>query len=714
MKSRKPLVLVIASCLILPALLLAAQYGATPREQMIGYLNGIAKTQLDARSSVVAGIRNSADADRRKVEVREKILRLIGGLPEGRGPVAVREFRKSTADGFRVERIAYESQPGFWVTANLYVPEEGSGPFPAIVLAPGHGVGGKSENWSWGGNFARNGIMALAYDPIGQGERLQYYASDQGKSMIGNPTGEHGEVNIGPMLIGDNIARYMVNDAMRGVDYLVSRKDVDATRIGAFGCSGGGTSTAYFAALDDRVKVAASACYITSFNELLASPTGAQDAEQSIPHFIAQGLDFADWVEAFAPKPYAVISTMDDMFPFEGARRTVEEVKQFYAAYAAEDRIHWITGPGGHGNLGPVSPAIMKFFTLNLKGSSDEPSFTTIRTPTPTATNVTNSGQVSTEFREPSSVYSLNRKRAESRMAKQIEWTSKGDVPPLQSRLRSDIRSLTGASIEPGLANTQVATNATETRSSYRIETISMSSDNYSTLSGYVAIPNLITSPMPATLMMDTRPSSSLIVAGGDVDRLAKAGRIVMVIDARPTPPGTESIKSPYLGAFNLLSLRSFLVGKSIIGLRVDDTIRAIDWLAGRRDVDRNAISVYGSGPLGMVVLHAAVLDTRISRIVVANTLTSYRMIVDQPVHRNVSEVVIPGVLQHYDTTDLLTATYPRPVIYIAPQDALGSDIRAVIFRTAISAAVKSDQNMGSPNRIQLQTVAPGDPLPLN
>ena len=624
----------------------------------------------------------------------------------------MREFHKSTADGFRVERIAYESQPGFWVTANLYVPEEGSGPFPAIVLAPGHGVGGKSENWNWGGNFARNGIMALAYDPIGQGERLQYFASDQGKSIIGNPTGEHGEANIGPMLIGDNIARYMVNDAMRGVDYLTSRKDVDVTRIGAFGCSGGGTSTAYFAALDDRVKAAASACYITSFNELLASPTGAQDAEQSIPHFIAEGLDFADWVEAFAPKPYAVISTMDDMFPFEGARRTVEEAKQFYAAYAAEDRVHWITGPGGHGNLGPVSPAIMKFFTVNLKGSSDEPSFTSIRMPTPTATAVTNSGQVSTEFREPSSVYSLNRKRAESRMAKQTEWTSKSDVPPLQSRLRADIRSLTGATIEPGQANTQVATIFTEPRSGYRIETISMMSDNYSTLSGYIAIPNMITT-MPAILMMDTRPSSSLIAPGGDVDRLAKAGRIVMLFDARPTPPGTESIKSPYLGSFNLLSLRSFLVGKSIIGLRIDDTIRAIDWLAGRRDVDRNSITAYGSGPLGMVVLHAAALDTRISKIVVANTLTSYRMIVDQPVHRNVSEIVIPGVLQHYDTTDLLTAIYPRSVIYVSPQDAMGGAVRAVNYRSALSAALKSDQNMGSPNRIQFQTIAAGDPLPL-
>src|SRR5207249_4012801 len=179
-------------------------------------------------------------------------------------------------------------------------------------------------------------IVALAYDPIGQGERLQYYDADRKVSFIGNPTGEHGEANVGPLLLGDTIARYMVNDAMRGVDYLSARPDVDSSRIGAFGCSGGGTMTAYFAALDDRVKAAAVACYFTSFTELLASPQGAQDAEQSIPHFIEQGMDFPDWVEAFAPTPYAIVSTKDDMFPFEGARQTYEESKRIYSLYAAD------------------------------------------------------------------------------------------------------------------------------------------------------------------------------------------------------------------------------------------------------------------------------------------------------------------------------------------------------------------------------------------
>src|SRR6202051_2429387 len=122
------------------------------------------------------------------------------------------------------------------------------------------------------------------------------------------------------------------------------------------------------------------------------------------------------------------------------------------------------------------------------------------------------------------------------------------------------------------------------------------------------------------------------------MDRLARAVRVLMTIESRPTPAGTESIKSPYLGVFNLLSLRAFLVGKTVIGFRIDDAIRAMDWLAARKDVKRTAISAYGNGPLGMALLHAAVLDSRISRITVENTLSSYRMIVDQPVHRNVSE----------------------------------------------------------------------------
>jgi len=634
-----------AVCAVVVAGSLAAQSGDA-RARLIAYLNGLAQTHLDARKQAVAQLRTRADAERRKTEVRGKILQLIGGLPERHGTPAVKTFGAVSADGFSVEKIAYESLPGFWVTANVYVPSSGSGPFPAVVIAPGHGAGGKTEDWSWGGNLARNGIIALAYDPLGQGERLQYYDAAKKASAIGNPTGEHGEANIPVMLLGDDLARYMVNDAMRAVDYLVARKDVDGAHIGAFGCSGGGTATAYFAALDNRVKAAASACYITSFQELLNSPTGVQDAEQTIPHFIERGLDFGDWVELFAPKPYAIVSTTNDMFPFEGARQTFEEAKRVFSLYGAEDRIQWITGPGGHGNLTPIAPAILTFFTRNLKGAGDA-TYTPLRPEHPTDMICTPTGQVATSI-GGETVYSLNRKRAESLIPTPAKVTA------------GDIRMLTGAEAEPGAKPSDEA-------------------------------PGALTMPetrglKPAVLMLRSTPKA--------MDQLMQSGQMVLVIDARPTPPGTESIKSPYLGGFNLLSLRAFLAGKTLVGIRVDDAIRAMDWLCARQDVDKSAITIYGEGALGLVALHTAVLDSRIGRVIMENTLASYRMIVDQPVHRNVSEVVIPGVLRKYDVGDLLLATAPRHVTVINPRDALGDPVSPDEFRKALK--------LGASDRIQV------------
>src|SRR3954453_3891291 len=199
---------------LLFSLPLAAQ---EPRQQLIAYLNSLATPRLEARRQAVAAITTRAAAERRHNEVRAKLLAKIGGIPDRAPNLQVQTFGTVNGDGFRMEKIAYESLPGFWVTANLYLPASSSARVPAIVLAPGHGAGGKTENWNWGANFARNGIIVLAYDPIGQGERLQYVDGDKPASMVGNPTGEHGEANIGPLLIGESLARYMVNDAVRGI-----------------------------------------------------------------------------------------------------------------------------------------------------------------------------------------------------------------------------------------------------------------------------------------------------------------------------------------------------------------------------------------------------------------------------------------------------------------------------------------------------------------
>ncbi len=672
------------------ALWAAAQSDNGARQRLIETLDQIANKQLAERAQRVAGIQTRAAFEQRKAQVRAKILELIGGLPEHRGPVAVKEFGSLAGDGFRVEKLAYESLPGLWVTANLYIPAAGAGPFPAVLLAPGHEATGKQSQYSFGGNFARSGIMALAIDPLGQGERLQYFDPAKKASTIGGSTGEHGEANVPAMLIGEEVARYFVNDSMRGIDYLASRPDVNADRIGALGCSGGGTSTAYLAALDDRVKVAGVACYITSFKELLPSATGVQEAEQSIPHFIEQGLDFADYVELFAPKPYAVISTMADMFPFEGARQSYEEAKGVYKLYGAEEHLKWITGPGGHGNLGPISPAILGFFVHYLNdGPAGDATFTALRPQNPADLLCTPTGQVATSI-GGETIPSIIRAHAAQVLPK---------TRPSVTELAEDIRGLTGVVARPSKVPPPVAGRG---NGRGHLESISFQGGN-GELSALLVHPEG-DGRRTAVLMVDSRVGDELMPNSGAIDQLAKSGHIVMVLGSTPTPPGAEGLKSPYLGTFNLLGLRALLVGKSILGMRVDDTIRAMDFLSARSDVDPSSITAYGNGAMGAVVLHAAALDSRIRRVVVENTLTSYRMVLDEPLHRNISEILIPGVLRKYDMGDLLLAVGGR-VTVINPQNAEGDVITADQFRKELSY-VPAD-------RVKVIFRSPEAPLPL-
>jgi hypothetical protein len=179
-------------CLIISVISQAPGRGPTPAEiqaqttaaqsMMHAYLNKIGYEMLARRAQTVAALKTRSDAEERKTFVRRKILELIGGLPKASGPVPVKQFATIEENGFRIENIAYESIPNYWVTANVYVPD-GAGPFPAMVIAPGHGAG-KSSQFNWGANFARAGILTLSIDPMGQGERLQHFDPELGTSKV--------------------------------------------------------------------------------------------------------------------------------------------------------------------------------------------------------------------------------------------------------------------------------------------------------------------------------------------------------------------------------------------------------------------------------------------------------------------------------------------------------------------------------------------------
>src|SRR5262249_1989443 len=134
----------------------------------------------------------------------------------------------------------------------------------------------------------------------------------------------------------------------------------------------------------------------------------------------------------------------------------------------------------------------------------------------------------------------------------------------------------------------------------------------------------------------------------------------VLIIAPRPSPPGTEETKASILGPFYLTELRAELVGKTLLGFRVDDVIAAVNFMQGSTTGDPNRITAQASGHLGLVLLHAAVLDPRLKPVTIDGSLESYKSLLDAPMPIDAPEDILPGVLRHYDIPDLLKALGPR------------------------------------------------------
>ena len=665
-------------CIVLSALFCtgAAADPAPPgsRDNLIGYLDARAAASLDARATLVAAIVTPSQAAARQAAVRAGLLALIG-QPRHGVPLAATVTGSSAGDGYRVENLLYDAQPGRHVTANLFLPTRGKGPFPALIVAPGHGPSGKWGDYSFAANFARNGFVVLAYDIVGEGERLELFDGASGRSRGERPTGDHSIAAFPAILNGETLARYLVEDAMQGVDYLLSRDDVDGARIGAFGCSGGGTVTAYLAALDARVQAAASACYVNDFRHLLAS-VGPQDGEQSIPGFIAGGFDIADWVELAAPKPYAIVSTTEDMFPYAGATAAVEEIRHFWRAAGAPDQVLWLHGPGPHGAIAPLGDAIIAFFRQALRADGPAMPFRPFRPARPEDVMVTPTGQLATSI----GTVTL------ADLARERSLAIRPAVAPDGAALRQAVRRLARIDALPGAGAKAEVTIVSDTArdglhpSALRLSTLRFASP-LGPLEARLVSTSFAASSAASSgrlmLLLDPAPLAQLARPGGRLAQLAAAGWTVLALQARGAD-GREDVKSAVAGDENLLSLRAMMAGVTLPGMRIDDAIRAIGWLTDA--MPGQPITIDGVGLMGPVALQAALLDTRVAAVRTENAPVSWRSALAYPLARDLAANAIPGVLAAYDLPDVIRALAPRPVDIAAPIDPLGLPLREADF----------------------------------
>src|SRR5262249_22216257 len=339
---------------------------------MLGsYLDAKAEALLATRRRTIDGIATRDDLKKRQQYWRERMWADLGGQPE-RTPLNARTVGVLDRGDYRIEKIIFESRPRLYVTANLYLPTRGSGPHPAILYPLGHELGAKAHSaWQYTlANLAKRGFVCLTWDPIGQGERVQFYDEDWHDSKLQASTSEHNVMGLQSMLVGSHMAQYTIWDGIRALDYLLSRPEVDPKRVGCTGNSGGGTHTSYISGLDDRIQVAAPSCYITSWHRMLQS-IGPQDAEQVFPFFLRDGLDYPDYIYAFGGKPFMMVTAIRDFFPISGARATFSEARQVLDKLGMAGNIDMFSHDDGHGYSQPRREAAYRWFTRWLQGKEN-------------------------------------------------------------------------------------------------------------------------------------------------------------------------------------------------------------------------------------------------------------------------------------------------------------------------------------------------------
>jgi len=671
--------------------------GGTPRTMLSRFLNEEAKKAFEARRAAVSAVKTPDDLARRQRELKGKFLEAIGDFPE-KAPLKPRLVGTLARDGYRLERIIYESRPDHHVTALFYLPE-GTPPFPAVLMPCGHDSNGKAApNYQRACILlARNGIAALCYDPIGQAERWQIVDRDDKRAGPGNTT-EHTMVGIGALLVGRSTAGYRVWDGIRGLDYLASRPEIDARRLGCTGCSGGGTLTSYLMALDDRMVAAAPSCYITSLERLFAT-IGPQDAEQNITGQVAFGMEHADYLALRAPRPTLILASTRDFFDIQGTWTTFREAKRVYGLLGHPERVDMIEANETHGYPRAHREAMLRWMRRWLSRTEDAPTEGEIAIAPDADLQCTRTGQVLSDL-HGKSVFDFNAERETELARRRAEFQAKSGKTGLLAEVRRLI-----AVRDPA------APAGREDRGEIKRQGGTVRKLVFTTEPG-ITVPALLLEPgkadgsAPLTILIGYDGPEAAGPAG-PIEGLLEKGRRVLVADLRgmgETAPAAG--RSGPLGAGVHEAFLSLHIGRPLLGQRVGDLLAVI---AAMADLSQGGISLVARGTAGPIALHAAVFEPRIVDVSLDGAITSWSDVVRTPLTRDQLTNVVPGALAFYDLPDLVAAIAPRPVKIHSAVDPSGRPVMRERVEAAYAVARNAYRERGAQTSL---TVSAGQPQP--
>jgi dienelactone hydrolase len=600
------------------------------------------------RRARFAAVDTKAALEALQQSLRQTFLRLIGDLPEKAGVPPVIATGRIEGEDYLVEKLVFESFPGYFVPALLYKPKRISAPAPGVLSPCGHAAVAKAypEYQTLHVNLVKRGYVVLTYDPVGQGERSQFWDVANRKTRFNLGCGEHAVIGTALELLGTSLARYRIWDGIRGIDYLTSLPEVDATKVGCVGNSGGGTLTAYITALDPRVAAAAIGCYITTLprrmgNRIQTDP--GSDPEQDIFGFVSEGIDHAGLLALCAPRPTLLASAQLDFFPIEGARESFAEAKRLYEVAGAGERIAMAEAPHPHGLSQPLREAVYGWFGRWLGAGDDPAASREIAVPPRPAAEllVCADGQANVTFR--------------SRPLLPLALEEFRDRPkPPRKTLRDMLR------LEPD-------------KGQVRLTEIEEKAGPGNTL---VLCVNGNEAP-------DWREQADFLQA------LGRAGHAVAVVDPRGVGPLRPELAikgrgytDPIVSVEANIAYNAFLVGRTLLGLRVADVSAAVRHLAALRRPRR--LILCGRRDAALVACLAAAVEPAAGGVAVEEMLLSVLPLFAADGYPLNAANILPGLLRDFgDIPDVLDEIGPRKILVAAGVGAVAATTRSMSIQVA-------------------------------
>jgi pimeloyl-ACP methyl ester carboxylesterase len=595
------------------------------------------------------------NVDALRQQVREKLREMWGPLPTDDSPLNPQVLGTLERDGLTVEKILFESRPGFLVPANLYRPSQSSDRLPAVIVACGHDPLGKTSELiqRFCALLAHHGMIALAYDPVGCGERPQLAS--------GSPAQRQRALGIHCSAVGLNLMNYRAWDCRRAVDYLQQRPEVDPGKIAI---AGDGAEALEYAAFDQRIAASFPTGQVVSFKAFIDAAV-ISDPERVLYGSLREGIEHVELLACMAPHPLVVGAPQRGLLSVEATAETFNQAMRAYRA-AGSPEVALLVDANEVSALGPdIRRAGVDWLSRWLSSVS--------------RTVIEEFGQLFSvdelrcgpvEGLQTKTVVNFNRERA-ARLAPLYEVpaeTSRFEVYKHGIRQRiKDVNRVGSFFPERGIEITDRTIDA-----------------------GRYA--------QGVAVVLSDRGREDPWLRRAVIDPIVAAQFSVVALDLRGWGAGAPAENGDFDWE-NFFADSSLQIGRPLLGQRMKDLLAIPATRIGRR-----SWTLVGVGDAALVAAQAAAIDDRVDRLITVNGLLSFNEALDDPLTAHPMSSFPPGIIGEYDVRDIYATVGPRPVLALNPVDSQRQAVQEVQAWERFDWISQAYENIGAPNGFQMHS----------